>query len=51
MDTIAKTVVLYDRQGRIIKDLKPGMTASVRIQSIPVYRVQENQFSNINNKK
>jgi hypothetical protein len=48
VDTIAKTIILYDNQGRIIKDLKPGMTAHVRVHSTPIYRIQDKEFSNIN---
>ena len=50
VDTIARTIVLYDNDGRIIKDLKPGMTAHVRVHDIPIYRIQDEAFSNINNK-
>jgi hypothetical protein len=52
VDTIAKTIVLYDNQGRVIKDLKPGMTAHVRVHNTPVYKIQDKEFSNIiNNNK
>jgi hypothetical protein len=50
VDTIAKTIVLYDEMDRVIKDLKPGMTARVRIVSTPIYRIQDKEFSNINKK-
>ena len=50
VDTIARTIVLYDNDGRIIKDLKPGMTTQVRVHNIPIYRIQDKEFSNINNK-
>jgi len=50
VDTIARNIVLYDNDGRKIKDLKPGMTTYVRVQDIPIYRIQDKEFSNINNK-
>jgi len=50
VDTIARNIVLYDNDGRKIKDLKPGMTTHVRVQDIPIYRIQDEAFSNINNK-
>jgi len=50
VDTIARTIVLYDNNGRVIKDLKPGMTAHVRVQDVPIYRIQDEAFSSINNK-
>ena len=50
VDTIAKTIILHDKHGRVIKDLKPGMTAHVRVHSTPIYKIQDKEFSNINNK-
>jgi len=50
VNTIARTIVLYDNNGRVIKDLKPGMTAHVRVQDVPIYRIQDEAFSSINNK-
>lgn len=50
VDTIAKTIVLYDNDGRVIKNLKPGMTAHVRVHSTPIYKIQDKEFSNINKK-
>lgn len=46
--TIFRNIVLYDEQNRVIKDLKPGMTARVRFSSTPTYIIQDKDFSNIN---
>lgn len=51
VDTIAKTIVLYDEMDRVIKDLRTGMTARVKIVSTPIYKIQNKDFSSINNKK
>jgi hypothetical protein len=50
VDTIARNIVLYDDSGRVIKDLKPGMTAHMRVHSTPIYKIQDKAFFNINNK-
>jgi hypothetical protein len=50
VDTMARTIVLSDNNGRVIKDLKPGMTAHVRVQDVPIYKIQDEAFSSINNK-
>ena len=52
VDTISKNIILRDNQGRIIKELKAGMTARVTIETTPIYKINDSEFSNIiNNKK
>lgn len=48
--TITKNIVLLDNQGNIIKDLKSGMTARVRIQTVSRHKLYDKEFSNTINK-
>lgn len=46
MDKIVREIVLVDSNGQVIKELKRGQTATVRVKSVPVYRIQDKEFSN-----
>ena len=48
--TISKNIVLLDNSGNVIKDLKSGMTARVRIQTVSRHTIHDKEFSNIINK-
>jgi hypothetical protein len=49
MDVIRKIITLHDNEGKVIKNLKSDSITQVRVQNISIYKVQENQFSTINN--
>jgi hypothetical protein len=48
--TISKNIMLIDKSGNIIKDLKPGMSARVRIQSKTQHTIYDREFSKTINK-
>jgi len=46
MDTISKKIVLVDNSGQPVKELKKGQTVNVRVQYVPIYKIENRKFSN-----
>lgn len=46
METIAKKIILTDSQGNPVKELKSGIPVQMKVQSIPVFKIEKFKFSN-----